>query len=317
MVPLRLFPVKPRRVQTTEKRGLLCYRNLMQTPLAGLRFSVAGPGRVGSSLARWAVAAGAELVAVAGRHAGEPAWPDGPPRLALANLDTAGQDLLLIAVGDGAVAEVAARLASRPQARVVLHTSGSLDASALAPLRAAGIGDRLAAPLEGSPPAAPRSGRGEGGSSSPWTATPRRGSWPAGWPAAWGGVAAEVPAAARSLYHFAATLAAGGVVTLLAAAAEIAGGIGLPEQVTRGYLELARGALAAATRALDEGQPLAAAITGPVTRDDRETLRKHLAALGSLTPGKLPLAIFLLGEILHQTGREEGEALGAPGEHPS
>src|ERR1700733_12610637 len=36
-------------------------------PLAGLRLSVAGPGRVGSSLARWALAAGAELVAVAGR----------------------------------------------------------------------------------------------------------------------------------------------------------------------------------------------------------------------------------------------------------
>ena len=93
MVPLRLFPVKPRCVQTTEKRGLLCYRSLMQTPLAGLRFSVAGPGKAGSSLARWAMAAGAELVAVAGRRAGEPAWPGGPPRLALADLDTAGQDL--------------------------------------------------------------------------------------------------------------------------------------------------------------------------------------------------------------------------------
>ena len=304
MVPLRLFPVKPHPVQTTEKRGLLCYRNLMQTPLAGLRFSVAGPGKAGSSLARWAVAAGAELVAVAGRRAGELAWPGGPPRLALADLDTAGQDLLLIAVGDGAVAEVAARLAGRPQARVALHTSGSLDASALAPLRAAGTKIGSLHPLKAFPQPIPDPAEGRGVFFAV-DGDPEARELAFRLAGAWGGVAAEVPAAARPLYHFAATLAAGGVVTLLAAAAEIAGGIGLPEPVTRGYLELARGSLAAAARALDEGQPLAAAITGPVTRDDRETLRKHLAALGSLTPGKLPLAIFLLGEILHQTGRDE------------
>ena len=280
----------------------------MQTPLAGLRFSVAGPGKAGSSLARWAMAAGAELVAVAGRRVGEPAWPGGPPRVALEDLETAGQDLLLIAVGDGAVAEVAARLASRPQARVVLHTSGSLDASALAPLRAAGSapGSSIGSlhPLKALPRPLPDPAEGRGVFFAV-DGDPEARELACRLAGAWGGMAAEVPAAARPLYHFAATLAAGGVVTLLAAAAEIAGGIGLPEQVTRGYLELARGALAAATRALDEGQPLAAAITGPVTRDDRETLRKHLAALGSLTTGKLPLAIFLLGEILHQTGRDE------------
>jgi len=303
MVPLRLFPVKPRCVQTTEKRGLLCYRNPMQTPLAGLRFSLAGPGKAGSSLARWAMAAGAELVAVAGRRVGEPAWPGGPPRVALEDLETAGQDLLLIAVGDGAVAEVAARLAARPQARVVLHTSGSLDASVLAPL---GPGSKIGSlhPLKALPQPLPDPAEGRGVFFAV-DGDPKARELAFRLAGAWGGVAAEVPAAARPLYHFAATLAAGGVVTLLAAAAEIAGGIGLPEPVTRGYLELARGALAAATRALDEGQPLAAAITGPVTRDDRETLRKHLAALGSLTTGKLPLAIFLLGEILHQTGRDE------------
>ncbi|HTG33662.1 MAG TPA: DUF2520 domain-containing protein [Thermoanaerobaculia bacterium] len=275
----------------------------MQTPLAGLRFSVAGPGKAGSSLARWAMAAGAELVAVAGRRVGEPAWPGGPERVALADLDTAGQDLLLIAVGDGAVAEVAARLAARPQARVVLHTSGSLDASALAPLRA---GSKIGSlhPLKAFPQPLPDPAEGRGVFFAV-DGDPEARELACRMAGAWGGVAAEVPAEARPLYHFAATLAAGGVVTLLAAAAEIAGGIGLPEEVTRGYLELARGSLAAAARALDEGKPLAAAITGPVTRDDRETLRKHLAALGSLTPEKLPLAIFLLGEILHQTGRED------------
>src|SRR5215470_16815031 len=71
--------------------------------LAGLRFSLVGPGRVGSSLAAWAEAAGAQRVATAG--SGD-----------LAGLESAGQDLVLIAVPDGALPAVAERLAGRPQA---------------------------------------------------------------------------------------------------------------------------------------------------------------------------------------------------------
>ncbi|HEY4572546.1 MAG TPA: DUF2520 domain-containing protein, partial [Thermoanaerobaculia bacterium] len=105
---------------------------------------------------------------------------------------------------------------------------------------------------------------------------------------------------ARPLYHFAATLAAGGVTTLLAAAAEIAGTLGLPEEVTRGYLELARGALAGAARALDEGRPLGAAITGPAARGDQATLEGHFEALRALAPEKLALAEALVQETQRQ-----------------
>jgi predicted short-subunit dehydrogenase-like oxidoreductase (DUF2520 family) len=252
------------------------------------------------------MAGGAKLVVVAGRHPGQPAWPEGPLQTVTTELSTADQDLLLISVGDGAVAEVAAELAGRPQARVALHTSGSLDASALAPLQASGSAVGSLHPLKAFPQALPDPAEGRSvffavdGDAAAMDLAFRLA-------AAWGATAAEVPAEARPLYHFAATLAAGGVVTLLAAAAEIAGSLSLPEAVTRGYLELARGALAAAGRTLDEGRPLAEAITGPVARDDRETLRRHLAALGRLTTGKLPLAIFLLAETLHQTGRNEPE----------
>jgi predicted short-subunit dehydrogenase-like oxidoreductase (DUF2520 family) len=301
----RHFSVLPGSVNGAIVASVSARRTKFSKPLAGLRFSVAGPGRVGSSLARWATAAGAELVAVGGRHAGEPAWKGGPPQVALEDLATADQDLLLIAVGDGAIAEVAAALAGRPQARVALHTSGSLDASALAPLQAVGASTGSLHPLKAFPHPLPDPAEGRSvffavdGDAEARDLAFRLAR-------AFGGVAAEVPAAARPLYHFAATLAAGGVVTLLAAAAEIAGGLGLPAAVTRGYLELARGSLNAAVQTLDEGRPLAEAITGPVTRDDRETLRRHLAALAGLTKGKLPLAIFLLAETLHQTGRDEG-----------
>jgi predicted short-subunit dehydrogenase-like oxidoreductase (DUF2520 family) len=267
-------------------------------PLAGLRFSLAGPGRVGASLARWLAAAGAELAAVAGTRTGEPAWPDGPLRSPLAELETAGQDLLLLAVSDGALAGAAAVLARRPQARVALHTSGSLDASVLAPLGKT-VATGSLHPLKAFPQPLPDPAEARGVFFAV-DGDPEARALAHRIAAAWGGVSAEVPPAARPLYHFAASLAAGGVVTLLATAAEIARKLGLPPEVARGYTELARGAVAAARDTLDAGRPLGTAITGPAARGDRETLRRHLEALRDVAPRDLPLAIFLLLETLHQ-----------------
>lgn len=275
----------------------------MTAPLAGLRFSLAGPGNVGSSLARWAIAAGAELAAVAGRRPGEPAWPGGPLCEDLRHLQTAGQDLLLVAVGDSALPEAAAELARRPQARVALHTSGSLDAGVLDALRPAGSAVGSLHPLKAFPGPLPDLAEARGvffavdGDAAAQALAIRLAG-------AWGGVAAEVPAAARPLYHFAATLAAGGVVTLLAAAAEIAGKLGLPRDVARGYLELARGAVAAARETLDAGRPLGAAITGPAARGDRATVERHLEALRDAAPEKLDLAAALALETRRQTPRD-------------
>lgn len=268
-------------------------------PLTGLRFSLAGPGKVGASLAQWMLAAGAELIAVAGRQTGEAAWPGGPIAVNLTDLETAGQDLLLVAVSDAVLSRVAAELAGRPQAKVVLHTSGSLDASALAPLRAAGSATGSLHPLKAFPHPLPDTAEAHGvffavDGDPEAQETARRLS------AAWGGVAAEVPAAARPLYHFAASLAAGGVVTLLATAAEIAGRLGLPQEVAIGYLELARGAIAAAREALDAGLPLASAITGPAARGDRATLERHFAALHQLAPETLALAVSLAEETVRR-----------------
>lgn len=306
MVLPRLFPVKERATQVTDSRRLFAYRSPVTAPLQGLRFSVAGPGKVGASLARWAAAAGAELVSVAGRRRGRAAWRGGPRRELLSKLDTAGQDLLLVAVGDGVLAGVAATLARRPQARVVLHTSGSLDASVLAPLRTAGSAVGSLHPLKAFPRPLPDPAEARGVFFAV-DGDPAARDLAGRLAAAWGGAAAEVPPAARPLYHFAATLAAGGVTTLLAAAAEIAGLLGLPDEVARGYVELARGAVAAAGRTLEEGRPLASAITGPNARGDRATLTSHLKALHRLAPGKLPLAMFMALETLNQTGQgEEG-----------
>lgn len=220
-------------------------------------------------------------------------------RTGLPGLTTTGQDLLLIAVADGAVAEVAAALAERPQAAVALHTSGSLDASALAPLRAGGSAVGSLHPLKAFPRPLPDLGQARGVFFAV-DGDPLAKALAFRLAAAWEGIAAEVPPEARSLYHFAATLAAGGVVTLLALAQEIASRLGLPDAVVGGYLELCRGAVAAAAEARESGAPLGAALTGPAARGDRATVERHLEGLRALAPEKLPLVIALARETLRQ-----------------
>jgi len=256
-------------------------------PLADLAVSLVGPGRVGESLAAWLGAAGARIVERAGRKD-------------LGRLSTAGEDLLLLAVPDAALPEVAAALAARPQARVVLHTAGGLSAAVLAPLAEIGSAVGTFHPLKAFPrplldPAEAR------GVFFALDGDPDAIALGLRLAAALGGEAAEVPAAARPLYHFAATLAAGGVTTLLAAAAEIAERLGLPPAVARGYGELARGAVA---QALAEGDA-AAALTGPAARGDLATVERHLDDLARLAPEKLPLAIELAKETLRQRARRE------------
>jgi predicted short-subunit dehydrogenase-like oxidoreductase (DUF2520 family) len=263
--------------------------------LSGLSFSLVGPGRVGRSLAAWAEARGARSRGVAGRRE-------------VADLSTAGQDLLLLAVPDGAYAAVAAELARRPQAAVALHTAGSLDAEVLAPLRAAGTAVGSLHPLKAFPHPLPDPEQARGVFFAV-DGDPQAQALAFRLAAAWEAEAAEVPAAARTLYHFAATLAAGGVVTLLSAAEEIAARLGLPDAVTRGYLELCRGAVAAAAEAHSSGQPLSTALTGPAARGDRATVERQLGALAGLAPEKVPLIVALAQETLRQ--RERAGALTA------
>lgn len=253
--------------------------------LAGITFSVAGAGRVGTSLAGWAERCGAVLVRAVGREG-------------MADLASAGQDLLLVAVPDRALAPVTATLARHRQAAVVLHTSGSQAGEVLAPLRREGSAVGSLHPLKAFP--RPLTAVAEAaGVFFAVDGDPAAQALGRRLAAAWGGVAEEISPADRALYHFAATLAAGGAVTLLAAAAEIAAGLGLPSQVTAGYLELCRGAVEQAERVADPAD----ALTGPAVRGDRATVERHLAALAEAAPDKLDLAVALLRETLHQLAR--------------
>ncbi|HUO86127.1 MAG TPA: DUF2520 domain-containing protein [Thermoanaerobaculia bacterium] len=274
-------------------------------PLSGLDFCLAGAGRVGASLAHWAVAAGARPIAISyhtrQRAAEELAGDLAARAVPFDELTSGGCDLLLVAVPDPALVEVAERLARRPQALVALHTSGSRGAEALAPLAAAGSATGALHPLKAFPRPLPRIGEARGvffaldGAAGAIALAERL-------VAAWDGVAGRVPGDRRDLYHLAASLCAGGTATLLATAARIAAVAQLPPAVVGGYLELARGALIAVAEEVAGGGDAAAAITGPVARGDEATVTRQLAALTEARPDLVPLVAIVGRQTLARRG---------------
>ncbi len=192
-------------------------------------------------------------------------------------LSTHGEDLLLIAVSDSAIQPVSETLANRRQARVVLHTSGRIDASALSALREQGSKVGTLHPLMAFPKVSSAvtdaksvifgiDGDAEAMILARRIAEGLEGS------------AVEVSPESRPLYHLGATLAAGGVVTLIASACELASRLGLDPKISRGYLRLAEGAIkqAAASQTIPE------AITGPVARGETEEYLSQLRQLRSI-----------------------------------
>ena len=269
-----------------------------ERPLSGLAFAVAGAGRVGASLARWAVAGGARLARVAVHRRRDRAEElvgdcaaagNGAEIVPFDALASGDLDLLLVAVSDPALDAVAARLAEMPQAAVVLHTAGARGASALAPVAANGSAAGTLHPLKAFPHvlADPAEARGVTFAVDGDEAACRLAERLA---RTWGGVPQRVPEAQRDLYHLAATLAAGGVVTMLTAAERVAGTAGLDPHVLGGYLELARGAVAGAGEALADQGSFASAITGPAARGDGDTVMRQLAALEAVSPALADLA---------------------------
>lgn len=292
--------------------------------LAGLRVALVGPGRVGTSLVHWVRACGARVEMVAGRtersREGVAAAVEARP-VPLGELSSGTCDLLLVAVSDAALDGVARELALRPQAAVVLHTAGARGASALSPLPRATAG--AFHPLKAFPAPLPELGEAAGtffalDGPPDALALGRRLA------RAFGGSAEVVTEAERPLYHLAASVAAGGVATLVASAVSLAGELGLPAAVGRGYLRLASGALDRLAPATDRSAgadrvstpTLGGAITGPVARGDFTTFARQMEALDAAGPSgrrRLDLFVTLALETVRlaaaeRTDREADEA---------
>ncbi len=253
------------------------------------RVAVAGLGRAGSALA----------VALA-RDAGWKvlAWDRRPARVAAlarrAPLERVAGPAellhaapwLLLAVRDEALEEFSGRLAGLAGdgrlPRVVLHLAGALPSSILAPLRR---GERPALgvfhPVVSL--AGPSSAEALAGAFATVSGDPAAVRVARRIARALGMRALSVDDTRRPLLHAGAVMAAGDLVALLAGAERLLGEAGIPPHRARRLLvTLARSAL---DNLLARGPR--GALTGPAARDDRETIRRHLAAIAR-APGVDP-----------------------------
>lgn len=227
--------------------------------------AVIGPGRLGTGLARALVSGGWNVV-VLGRNV-QAQWKD----------HLAGRALVLVAVPDDAISEVAKALAEAGaigKDQVVLHTSGARDRGVLSALegKAKGLGsfapvqtvadpataaERLRgafAVLEGDPPAIDQGRRLAD---------------------QLGMQKVELSAEAKVAYHAGAVLVANLGVALEAMAERVAAAGGVPGEVAaKIYLPLWHG-MVANLDAMRAG----ASLTGPVLRGDVETIWRHLSVL--------------------------------------
>jgi predicted short-subunit dehydrogenase-like oxidoreductase (DUF2520 family) len=268
-----------------------------------LAIGVIGCGRLGASLARALAAAGYRVVALAGRDPARPRALAGaiPGARAVAPEEAArSAELLLLAVPDAAVEELASALPWRP-GQAAVHCAGALDLAPLAAAAAAGAARGCLHPLQAFPEPGGSPQRLRGVTIGVEAAEADGSALGALLEA----LALDVGAARtlrlegvdRARYHAAAVLASNDVVALAAAAGRAWALAGLPaEQAAPALGPLLVGA-AEAVAALPPGEPLRTALTGPLVRGDVATVRGHLDALAG-EPGLAALYRALGRELL-------------------
>lgn len=275
----------------------------MSGAILSSRLSLVGPGRAGRAFLRsWLDAGGAveELAARDAEAAGRAATELGSGRC----VDFVGPltpcDILVVAVPDDAISDVAASLAGRANCGLVFHLSGALPARALGPMQQLGAAAGSLHPLRAFTGRAGENWRGafvavEGNAEAVEAGLAIA--------AALGARGHRLPAAGKVLYHAGAQLAAGGTAAVVSLAATAWEAAGLEPNVAREALgELAAGAAAAVA-----ASPYVDAFTGAVARRDVGTIRAHVGALAAV-PGARAIYARLAEETLARTpgrGREE------------
>ena len=201
--------------------------------------------------------------------------------------------VLVLAVPDDRVAAVAASIEPLVRSRYAYHLSGALASDVLDPIRRGGSEVGSFHPL--------RAFRGEesetlAGAFIAIEGDPGACEAADGFARALGGTPHRISSQAKPLYHAGATMAAGGSVALLSAAARAWEAAGIPEGVARTALAgLAHDAIAGVSAG-----SFADAFTGPVARRDIGTVRAHLAALDA-APDARRIYVLLARETLART----------------
>ncbi|MBK8294661.1 MAG: DUF2520 domain-containing protein [Solirubrobacterales bacterium] len=248
-----------------------------QETTAPKALTIIGPGRVGTSIAQAATAAGIE-VDLLGR--------DFPSR----NLDSM---IVLICVPDQAIAAVAESIAGMDGLPLMLgHTSG---ATTLAPLTDSQTGGSFSVhPLQTIPDGNTELNDCPGAIAG---STPDSLAFAHELAVTIGMNPFEVPEDDRALYHAAASIASNFLITLEETAAGILDGIGVenPRQVLS---PLVQRSMANWTH---RG---GAALTGPIARGDEETVESHRSALAAARPELLGLYDTMAGRTRTVAGEQ-------------
>ncbi len=270
--------------------------------ILGARVALAGPGRAGRAFARSWTRAGGRIATVIGRRPEASEHPElaGAASASYSDRRFPDCDILVLAVPDDAIEEMAASLATRIACRLAFHLSGALASDALAALRARGASVASLHPVRPFTGASDEDWAGahvavEGDSEASAAGEDLARSV--------GAKPFRLTAEAKPIYHASASLAAGGAVAVLSVAVRGWMAAGIPERVAREALsDLSSRATAAAGH-----QSFAQALTGAVARRDIGTIRSHAAALAGF-PDVLALYRALAEEILRVTegrGRED------------
>jgi predicted short-subunit dehydrogenase-like oxidoreductase (DUF2520 family) len=240
-------------------------RDLIPTPTELEPIAIVGRGRVGSSLAAAADAAGIPVKLTAS--------PD-------AAIATAGATAALLCVPDEAIGEVAAAVATADRTPALVgHVSG---ATTLDPLASAGSRGSLAFslhPLQTFPgPATPVAGIPAATAGSTEAAE----DFAEALALALGMRPFPVSDEQRAAYHAAASIASNFLVALEESASGLLASAGIED----GRELLTPLVLASAANWAEKGGD---ALTGPIARGDFATVERHLAALAETAPELIPM----------------------------
>jgi predicted short-subunit dehydrogenase-like oxidoreductase (DUF2520 family) len=246
------------------------------------RIAIVGTGPVGRALAMAYVAGRGEVTAIVSRRADRGA--DVARRCAAVRgssdlADVLGAGVVVIAVPDRALAEVAARLAALPLRAdaTLLHTSGAL---AGAVLDAAGGRAGSLHPLQSFPDVADERVLAARVAGAHWFHEGHGDIAAEAMVAVWRGTFHRLAPGAKSLYHAGAAVLSNHTVALFDSAVRLFEAAGIPRADAHAPLA----ALLAGTSANLGAAGVPAALTGPIARGDVDTVRAHVDALRRAAP---------------------------------
>ncbi len=264
-----------------------------------MRLTLVGPGRAGSALFAALTAAGHEIGDIVARRADAAAdlaeqLGSGSP-LGLGE-QMSPADVVVIAVRDEAIAEVAALLAPVfPVPAAAVHLSGLTGLDALDPLAEAGAAIGSFHPLQTLPAADAGASALAGAAVAVTTRDDDLRRRLHDLAASIGADPFDLEATQKPLYHAAASAASNLPVAVLAMAADLFEAAGVPFEAARPLVE------ASISNVLDMGPRVA--LTGPVARGDVETVRAQLEAVSATAPEWLATYRQLVAALAALSGR--------------